>query len=343
MSDESTWTTRRLLKWIREHLESRGVDSPRVCSELMVSAALRSERLRLYMEPDRIATDAERETLRDWVRRASLQEPVQYLVGETWFRGHRFEVDSSTLIPRPSTETLVEVAAGQLAGLDHPPLVLEPCTGTGCAGLALLRELDRPHRAAARMREADEAIRADAARLAASVGESLGDGMPEQEGGEPLVRQLPGESARVVATDVVPAAISLAIRNAESLGLADRFDARVGSLFEPLRPVEEGAFDLVLANPPYVSDAEYERCPPNVRDHEPSTSLRGGVDGLDVIRPLVATSTRWLRPAGALAVEMQFDQGEPVAALFRKAGFQEIEVRRDVDGHERVVMGRLPG
>ena len=193
------------------------------------------------------------------------------------------------------------------------------------------------------MREADEAIRADAARLAASVGESLGDGMPEQEGGEPLVRQLPGESARVVATDVVPAAISLAIRNAESLGLADRFDARVGSLFEPLRPVEEGAFDLVLANPPYVSDAEYERCPPNVRDHEPSTSLRGGVDGLDVIRPLVATSTRWLRPAGALAVEMQFDQGEPVAALFRKAGFQEIEVRRDVDGHERVVMGRLPG
>ena len=293
MSDESPWTTRRLLKWIRDHLESRGIDSPRVCSELMVSAATRCERLRLYMEPDRVATDAEHEVLRDWVRRASLHEPVQYLVGESWFRGHRFEVDSSTLIPRPSTETLVEVAAGQLAGLDHPALILEPCTGTGCAGLSLLLELDRPHRAAARMREADEAIRADAARLAASVGEKLGNELPEDQAGEPLVRQLPGESARVVATDVVPAAISLATRNAESLGLADRFDARVGSLFEPAVPAEAGSFDLVFANPPYVSDLEYERCPPNVRDHEPSTSLRGGIDGLDVIRPLVEGSRTW--------------------------------------------------
>ena len=192
------------------------------------------------------------------------------------------------------------------------------------------------------MREADEAIRADAARLAAAVGEPLSDDGAEDGPGGPLVRQLPGESARVVATDVVPAAISLATRNAESLGLADRFDARVGSLFEPVRPAEVGSFDLILANPPYVSDVEYERCPPNVRDHEPSTSLRGGVEGLDVIRPLVAGATKWLRPAGALAIEMQFDQSKSVVDLFVEAGFLEVEVRRDVEGHERVVVGRLP-
>ncbi|MBC03819.1 MAG: protein-(glutamine-N5) methyltransferase, release factor-specific [Phycisphaerae bacterium] len=342
MSDESPWTTRRLLKWIRDHLEAQGVDSPRVCSELMVSAAIRCERLRLYMEPDRVATDAEREVLRDWVRRASRHEPVQYLVGETWFRGHRFEVDSSTLIPRPSTETLVEAAASHLAGLDHPALILEPCTGTGCAGLSLLLELDRPHRAAARMREADDAIRADARRLAAAVGETIGDESPEDGAGESLVRQLPGESARVLATDLVPAAVSLATRNAESLGLADRYEARVGSLFEPVAPTEAGSFDLVFANPPYVSDVEYDRCPPNVRDHEPSTSLRGGVDGLDVIRPLVADAPRWLRAGGALAIEMQFDQGERVVPLFEDAGFRDIAVRQDVEGHERVVVGRLP-
>ena len=308
----------------------------------MVSAAIRCERLRLYMEPDRVATDVERETLRDWVRRASLHEPVQYLVGEAWFRGHRFEVDASTLVPRPSTETLVEAAAAQLAGLDHPPLILEPCTGSGCAGLSLLLELDRPHRAAARMREADEVIRADAARLAAAVGETLGDDHEDVQTSSPLVRQLPGESARIVATDLVPAAISLAIRNAESLGLADRFDARVGSLFEPVAAAEQGSFDLVMANPPYISDVEYARCPPNVRDHEPSTSLRGGADGLDVIRPLVAGAAAWLRPDGALVIEMQFDQSGPVVDLFTKAGFVEVEVRRDVEGHERVVVGRLP-
>jgi release factor glutamine methyltransferase len=140
----------------------------------------------------------------------------------------------------------------------------------------------------------------------------------------------------------VPAAVSLATRNAESLGLADRYEARVGSLFEPVAPSEAGSFDLVFANPPYVSDVEYDRCPPNVRDHEPSTSLRGGVEGLDVIRPLVADAPRWLRAGGALAIEMQFDQGERVVPLFEDAGFRDIEVRQDVEGHERVVVGRLP-
>ncbi|MEE2895514.1 MAG: hypothetical protein VX726_07185 [Planctomycetota bacterium] len=101
MSEDGPWTTRRLLQWIRTHLESRRIDSPRVCAELMVAAAIGSERLRLYMEPDRHASDEERDLLRDWVRRASRHEPVQYLVGEAWFHGLRFEVDSSTLIPRP--------------------------------------------------------------------------------------------------------------------------------------------------------------------------------------------------------------------------------------------------
>lgn len=338
MTEPEPWTTRRLLKWIRDHLEAREVDSPRVCSELMVSAATGCERLRLYMEPDRVATDTERETLREWVRRASLHEPVQYLVGEAWFRGHRFEVDSSTLIPRPSTETLVEVAAGRLAGLAHPAMIFETCTGTGCAGLALLSDLDRPHKAAARMREADEAIRADAVRLAAAVGEKVDpDGSEES-----LVRELPGESSRVVATDVVAAAISLARRNAEGMGLADRFEARIGSLFEPLQPGERGTFDLILANPPYVSDVEFERCPANVKDHEPATSLRGGADGLDVIRPLVAESPRWLRPGGTLALEVQFDQGARVTGLLKESGFVDVEVRRDGEGHERVVVGTLP-
>ena len=103
-----TWTTRKLLDWIANRLEEAGVDAPRVCAELLVSAAIGCDRLRLYMEPERVAGEDERERLRDWVRRASSHEPVQYLVGETTFNGRAFEVDRSTLIPRPSTLALVE-------------------------------------------------------------------------------------------------------------------------------------------------------------------------------------------------------------------------------------------
>ncbi|MAC19725.1 MAG: protein-(glutamine-N5) methyltransferase, release factor-specific [Phycisphaerae bacterium] len=343
MTEDSSWTTRRLLRWIRTHLEAQEIDSPKICAEMLVSAAIGSERLRLYMEPDRVATEEERATLREWVRRACGDEPVQYLVGEAWFHGHRFEVNSSTLIPRPSTETLVEVSLERLHGCGHSPVIFEPCTGTGCAGLSLLRLLDRPHRAAARMREADQAILADVARLAAAVGEKVDSDDPPGAGAEPILGTLPGESARVVASDLVPAAIALAQRNAAALGLADRFETRIGSLYEPLKPSEAGIFDLILTNPPYVSDAEYQRCPPNVRLHEPASALRGGADGLDLVRPLIAEAPRWLRSGGFLAIEIQFDQASEVARLMESAGFADCAIHRDSDDHERVLSGLFEG
>ena len=144
------------------------------------------------------------------------------------------------------------------------------------------------------MREADEAILSDVARLAAAVGETIDADSSEVGDSEAVVRTLPGERATVVATDIVPAAVALATRNAEAHGLGDRFDARVGSLFDPVAEGEAGGFDLVLSNPPYVSDVEWEKCPPNVRDHEPATALRGGRPaGRGRGRPAEA---RWLPP-----------------------------------------------
>lgn len=338
MTDES-WTTRRLLAWIRGHLAERGVDSPRICAEMLVAAAIDAERLRLYMEPDRQATESERRVLRDWVKRAGEHEPVQYLVGEAWFHGLRFEVDASTLIPRPSSETLVEVAAERLRHVPHPARILEPCTGTGCVGVALLRLLDRPHRAASRLREADEAIRADVARLVAATGGELDDDSPDGDPAEITV--LPGELATLVATELVPAAAGLAGRNIAAHGLGDRAEVRVGSLYEPLADRDAGTFDLIVANPPYVSDVEFDACPRNVRDHEPATALRGGADGLDVIRPLLAGARRWLRPGGAIAIEIQYDQADAVRRLLDDAGFGDVQVRRDFENHDRVVSGRM--
>ena len=83
------------------------------------------------------------------------------------------------------------------------------------------------------------------------------------------------------------------------------------------------------------------RCPPNVREHEPATALRGGKDGLDVIRRVVEDAPEWLVPGGVLAIEMQYDQASAVQGLFAAAGFEEIEVHQDVDELDRVVSGRL--
>lgn len=362
MTDTEPWTTRRLRTWIRDHLAAREVDSPAVCADLLLASALGAERLRLYMEPDRVATDEERNTLRDWVQRASVHEPVQYLVGECWFRGLRIEVDASTMIPRPATETLVEVGQGRITKTGAGARILDVCTGTGCIPIALLTSIDRPHRAAARLEEADAVARADLARLRAAVGmdanESTTPSGPQAAdrpsdpasnvSEEPIGSGSPGQvlleaGAVVVATELVPEAVELANRNVAKHAYADRIEVRQGSLFDALRPEERGTFDLIVSNPPYISDAEFEKCPPNVRDHEPATALRGGLDGLDLVRRIVAEAPTWLAPGGGLAVEIQYDQAERVRDCFVEAGFTDVRLDRDTDDLDRVISGRHDG
>jgi release factor glutamine methyltransferase len=101
------WTTRKLLAWMSDAFVKKGIDSPRLCAELLLAHVIGCDRLRLYMDADRPATPLERDTLRDLVARALKHEPVQYLVGEAWFHGLPFHVDRRVLIPRPSSETLI--------------------------------------------------------------------------------------------------------------------------------------------------------------------------------------------------------------------------------------------
>ena len=152
-SSDTPWTTRKLLSWITSRLEKSSIDSPRRSAEMLVSGAIGCDRLRLYMEPERISSDEERTVLRDLVTRATRNEPIQYLVGEGWLHGRAYEVDSSTLIPRPSTETLVEHASKVLASVDGAKF-LEIGIGAGCVTVSILDALDRPGRAESRRKAA---------------------------------------------------------------------------------------------------------------------------------------------------------------------------------------------
>jgi release factor glutamine methyltransferase len=95
------WTTRRLLAWIGEAFGKKGLDSPRLSAEILVAHVLKCDRLKLYLDQDRPASNAERDRLRDLVGRALKHEPLQYLVGEWPFFGLSMRVDRRALIPRP--------------------------------------------------------------------------------------------------------------------------------------------------------------------------------------------------------------------------------------------------
>jgi release factor glutamine methyltransferase len=160
-----------------------------------------------------------------------------------------------------------------------------------------------------------------------------------------LADELP--EAEIVATDTSPGALEVARGNAARLGLADRVRFEAGTL------PEGESFDLILANLPYVAEADWAGLQPEVTQWEPREALLAGPDGLDAYRdllaPMEAGPAECLRPTfsdqapgpdgRAIAVEIGEGQALEVAELMRDAGFGEVEVRSDLAGIERVVVG----
>jgi release factor glutamine methyltransferase len=142
--------------------------------------------------------------------------------------------------------------------------------------------------------------------------------------------------ARVLATDVSSDAVELARRNGERLGLD--VEVLAGDLLDPLPGALAGTIDLVVSNPPYVTEEEYESLPQEVRA-EPYGALVGGTD---VHRRLVQAAARWLRPEGWLTVEIGAEQGPEVRALFEEH-LTRVDVSPDLAGRDRIVRGRVPG
>jgi len=146
--------------------------------------------------------------------------------------------------------------------------------------------------------------------------------------------------AEVTATDTSPAALEVARANAERLALAERVRFVEGTL-----PDEGDGFDLILANLPYVAERDWPSLQPEVTKFEPREALLAGPDGLDAYRSLIPECAPLLsryaeRMRGALAVEVGEGQAPAVAELMRAAGLAEVEVRPDLAGIERVVVGR---
>ena len=141
----------------------------------------------------------------------------------------------------------------------------------------------------------------------------------------------------VVGTDASPEALDVAQSNAERLGLAVEFVE--GDLFGALATRWSATFDLIISNPPYVSEREWESLPAEIRDHEPRAALLGGNDGLSFHRRIASGAPGWLAPGGALVLEIGDRQGPDVLEILRVAGWAaELDV--DLAGRDRFVVAR---
>lgn len=302
-----TWTTRRLLTWMAGAFTQKGIDSPRLCAEILVGSVLKCERMRLYMDPDRPASTQELATLRGLVARALKHEPVQYLTGSAWFFGLELTVDQRVLIPRPCTEGIVEwvlqqerkatrregdQATSDAAVPDSSEkkiLIADVCTGSGCIAIA-------------------------------------------------LAKHLPG--ARVLASDISQGALDLASINAGRHGVTDRIEFRAGNLLECLAD-QAGTLDFIVSNPPYIPDHEWPDVPANVKDYEPAIALRAGTDGLQFFAPLIERGPALLKPGGWIIVEIAASTAAGALALALKNPLlTNAQVQKDLEGLPRLVIAQ---
>ena len=308
-------SVRALLKQGIERLRQANVPSFTLAAELLLLHTTERDRTWLYAHPEEILSEQSAETYFALLARRAAGEPTQHLTGKQEFWGLEFEVTPDVLIPRPETEHLIEVALDRLAVREiragRPPrlngegvTLVDIGTGSGCIAITLAKELP---------------------------------------------------AATIYATDISRAALEVARRNANRLGFSARIQFLESNLFDAFQSLALAAphaapspeapvghdrglrFDLIIANPPYVSRREAESLPVEVREHEPEVALYGGEEGYELYGQLIPQAARHLKPGGLLVVELGINSLLAVEPLLDSSTWLNVSVTRDLSGIPRVL------
>ena len=140
------------------------------------------------------------------------------------------------------------------------------------------------------------------------------------------------------ATDISDAALHIAKSNAKGLELLDRVSFFKGEWYKAVSTDE--TYDMILSNPPYITNAAMETLETEVIAYDPDIALRGGSDGLDAYRLIIASAPDHLKSGGWLGLEIGYDQAEALKNLLTQTIWEDVSVNQDLGGHDRTVWAR---
>ncbi len=302
-NSESQIDVRTALKQGLAKLREAHVPSFTLAAELLLLHVLGRDRTWLYAHPEESVSSADADRFFTLIARRANGEPTQHLTGKQEFWGLEFEVTPDVLIPRPETEHLIEVALDRLAVRELRAGRKQTLTGEG-------------------LQIADIGTGSGCIAIA-------------------LARELP--QTTIYATDISPAALAVAQRNAKRHSVSDRIrflecnllDGLVGSsLATRHSPL---LCDLIASNPPYVGRREAPTLMREVRDHEPEIALYGGEEGYELYAGLIAQSAAHLKPGGLLVLELGHNSLPAVQPLLDAPNWANVSVINDLAGIPRVL------
>ena len=292
-----------------DFLGKKGVESPRLQTELLLAHLLKLPRMKLYLNFERVLSQVETDALRELIKRRSRREPLQHIVGSTSFCGYEIAVNRHAIVPRPETELLAEHGWDFLVTRHASPVTaIDFGTGTGCIAIALAAKSPLAKITALE-------ISADALALAK----------------ENAARNRVADRIEFLQCDGFAS-------------LTERWGERPR---EPKSNVQDGSpgvsphqFDLIISNPPYIPSAEIATLQPEVRDFDPRAALDGGADGLDLYRKLAAEAKPFLKPDGKIMLEFGDGQAEAVKSIFENEKWIVEAVKEDYSHRARILIAR---
>ena len=300
-------TVLEILNRTKVFFEKKGVPDARLDAEYIISHGLgMKNRMDLYLNFEKPLTAAELDTLRPLVARRANREPLQHIVGDTSFRGHIIKCDPRALIPRPETESLVDMAIERLKGAKCP-FIVEVGTGTAAISIACAKEI-----AGAKVLATD--ISEEALSLARENAQA--NGLNEE------LTFAQGDLLEAVTGDIV----------AKIVG------ASAGSAGSPTLSATLPKISCLIANLPYIPDGEKGKLQPEVDKFDPALALYGGPDGLDLVRKLLQQTEGKLSAGAPILLEIGSEQAEVLKNEAGNYPWLEFEgIHKDYCGNIRFV------
>ena len=310
-------TVLEILNRTKVFFEKKGIPDARLDAEYIISYGLKMKnRMDLYLNFEKPLTPAELDVLRTMVARRATREPLQHIIGDTSFRGFIIKCDRRALIPRPETESLVDMAADCLKGVENP-FIVEIGTGTGAIAIACAKEI-----AGARVLATD--VSEDALALARTNAEA--NGLAGNSG----VARSSSEQSAATSIDSAPSTDSASsATHANSQNTASTLQFAQGDLLDAVtadviaKAIGAAAdaatlagpqIDCLVANLPYIPDGEKDNLQPEVAKYDPALALFGGADGLDLVRKLLKQTEGRLKQGASILLEIGSEQGEMLKA-----------------------------
>jgi release factor glutamine methyltransferase len=316
------WDVKSLLNWSLEYLASKGINQPKLSSELLLADALNFTRMQIYLNFNHRPTEKELARFKEYILKRVGHMPIQYILQKAFFRNLELYVDENVLIPRPETELLVDrvlsimadmvrekaAGLGDFSGKDIPEIrlsILEVGTGSGAIALSLIKEA-KPFIARSLVdaqknglnksisTENELAASHSGGDNSSSVSEGPRTGSPRSFNALQATEITSFVKLKLTATEKSQPALKVAKRNAKAL-LTEEEMQDVDFIEADIIPSEDSPFtvelkgkiNIIVSNPPYISEKNYVRLPEEVRDFEPKSALLAGRTGLEIYKQIL--------------------------------------------------------